>query len=113
MPIRPPPIRGLRVVTTAGVDTRDSPAYGTLYAMQRLHLEVWIDGGWQQVTLLDGKKRTWRPPKDGDTDDNLSRGLESFLAEHPEAFWLETPANSHGVYFGSGVPRLFRLARPR
>jgi hypothetical protein len=78
--------------------------------MQLLHLEVWIGDGWQQVTLLDGKKRFWRPPKDGDTDDNLLRGLEDFLEEYPEAFWLETTAEPHGVYFGSGVPRLFRLA---
>jgi len=49
--------------------------------VQRLHLEVWIGDGWQQVTLLDGKKRFWRPPKDGDTDDNLLRGLEDFLEE--------------------------------
>ncbi|MFJ7146783.1 hypothetical protein ACIQVT_01000 [Streptomyces sp. NPDC100445] len=83
-----------------------------MYAMQRLHLEVWIGDGWQQVTLLNGKKRSWCPPKDGDTDDNLMRGLEDFLAEHPQAFWVETLVK-HGVYFGSGVPRLFPLARLR
>lgn len=77
--------------------------------MRLLHLEVWIGDGWQQVTLLDGKKRFWRPPKGGGTDDNLLRGLEDFLEEYPEAFWLETTTEPHGVYFGSGVPRLFRL----
>ncbi|MER6190572.1 hypothetical protein [Streptomyces cyaneofuscatus] len=72
-------------------------------------MEVWIGDGWQRLTLLDGKEKFWRPPLEGDTDDNLLRALETFLNDHPKAFWLETTDEPHGVYFGSGAPRLFRL----
>jgi hypothetical protein len=76
--------------------------------MQLLHIEVWIGGVWQRVTRLDGK-REYGPPKEGGWDDDLSRELEDFLKGHPESFWVETPISPHGVYFGPGVPRLFRL----
>lgn len=76
--------------------------------MQFLHIEVWIGNGWQRLLRLDGSKEFW-PPRDGDTDDNQSRGLEDFLKAHPDTFWAETTESPHGVYFGPGVPRLFRL----
>ncbi|MFI2634732.1 hypothetical protein ACH5A2_30770 [Streptomyces collinus] len=76
--------------------------------MQPLHIEVWIGNEWQRVTRLDGT-REFFPPLGGDTDDNQAQGLEVFLKEHPESFWVETTASPHGVHFGLGVPRLFRL----
>ncbi|MGW6541331.1 hypothetical protein ACWGBH_00510 [Streptomyces massasporeus] len=80
--------------------------------MQLLHIEVWIGGVWQRVLRLDGKCEYWSP-KEGSWDEGLSRELEGFLKDHPEAFWVETPISPHGVYFGSGAPRLFRLVSAR
>ncbi|MFG2378375.1 hypothetical protein ACGFY9_43845 [Streptomyces sp. NPDC048504] len=59
---------------------------------------------------LDDGTREFFPPRSGDTDDNQSRGLEDFLKDHPETFWVETTGTPNGVFFGLGVPRLFRLA---
>lgn len=77
--------------------------------MQLLHIEVWIGDGWDRVLRLDGN-REFLPPGAGDTDDNQAQGLEDFLKDHPESFWVETTDSPHGVFFGLGVPRLFRLA---
>ncbi|MGX1130594.1 hypothetical protein RKD49_002784 [Streptomyces glaucescens] len=76
--------------------------------MHPLHIEVWIGDGWQRVTRLDGKT-AYDPLEEGDTDDNQSHFLETFLKADPGMFWVETTASPEGVLFGPGVPRLFRL----
>ncbi|MFD9190130.1 hypothetical protein ACFWCA_18075 [Streptomyces phaeochromogenes] len=82
---------------------------GSLFAMQLLHIEVWIGDGWQRVTRLDGKA-DYSPPEGGSWDDDLQAELNTFLKTSPDTFWVETTASPHGVLFGPGVPRLFRLA---
>ncbi|MFD5376380.1 hypothetical protein ACFWJE_18535 [Streptomyces griseoincarnatus] len=77
--------------------------------MQLLHIEAWVGGEWQRVVRLDGKK-DYRPPERGSWDDDLRAELDAFLKANPETFWVETTAVPHGVLFGPGVPRLFRLA---
>ncbi|MFF3710428.1 hypothetical protein [Streptomyces phaeochromogenes] len=77
--------------------------------MQLLHIEVWIGDGWQRVTRLDGRKG-YSPPEAGSWDDDLHAELGTFLKTNPDTFWVETTDSPHGVFFGLGVPRLFRLA---
>jgi len=73
--------------------------------MQLLHIEAWVGDQWQRVTRLGN----YSPPEDGSWDDDLSTELESVLKNWPGSLWVETTANPHGVLFGPGVPRLFRL----
>ena len=77
--------------------------------MQLLHIEVWVGNEWQRVVRLDGKT-AYDAPRGGDTDDNQSHALESFLKTDPGMFWVETTASRGPVLFGPGVPRLFRLS---
>ena len=81
--------------------------------MQLLHIQVWVGDGWDRVLRLDDGTREYFPPRGGDTDDNQTQGLESFLKDHPQTFWVETSDSPQGVYFGPGVPRLFRLVPAR
>ncbi|MBL3665634.1 hypothetical protein JL475_06385 [Streptomyces sp. M2CJ-2] len=77
--------------------------------MQPLHIEAWVGDEWQRVVRLDGNKEFW-PSSHGDTDTNQSQALEDFLKANPGMFWVETTVAPHGVLFGPGVPRLFRLS---
>ncbi|MEU2980582.1 hypothetical protein ABZ678_27420 [Streptomyces hirsutus] len=74
--------------------------------MQLLHIEAWVGNEWQRVVRLGD----YEPPEDGGGDDHLTDELETFLKAGPGMFWVETTASPHGVLFGPGVPRLFRLA---
>ncbi|MFH9986946.1 hypothetical protein [Streptomyces luteogriseus] len=77
--------------------------------MQLLHIEAWVGDEWQRVVRLGD----YEPPEDGDTDDNQMQELTDFLKADTGKFWVETAAAPHGVLFGPGVPRLFRLAAAR
>ncbi|MFE5404578.1 hypothetical protein ACFQ9Z_25165 [Streptomyces sp. NPDC056580] len=73
--------------------------------MQLLHIEAYVGDRWQRVVRLGD----YEPPADGSWDDDLMAELRTFLAANLGPFWIETVDNPHGVLFGPGVPRLFRL----
>ncbi|EFL35505.1 predicted protein [Streptomyces viridochromogenes DSM 40736] len=74
--------------------------------MQLLHIEAYVGDRWQRVVRLGD----YEPPSGGAWDENLMDELETFLAANLGPFWIDTADNPHGVLFGPGVPRLFRLA---
>ncbi|MFI5640306.1 hypothetical protein ACIA8H_23265 [Streptomyces goshikiensis] len=77
--------------------------------MKLLKIEICVGAEWQRVRRLQGAT-TYDPPERGSWDDDLTQGLEGFLADHAgRAVWVETDEEPDGVLFGPGAVGPFRL----